>query len=181
MDSFKIARPYAKAFFEVACETNQLEALKSDLEKIETLCQTEPLFNDLLNSPVMKTNAKKQLFGQILSGSVQPVTLQLLYTLAANKREACLPQVYQKFLELYRQKMGIKKARVITAIPLNPTLQAKLADTIAHNFKSKVELTTELKPEILGGFVIQVGDQQIDASLTNKLNRLKQTFINTSI
>lgn len=180
MNQSKIAVRYAKAFYEVAREQNQLDRAKSDMEQLEATCQ-QPDFKLLLESPVVKTSRKKELMKQLFEKSLSDISVKFLVMVTANKRESHLPDIARDFIQRYRDSKGIKAAKVITATPLDVVTQKRIEKVISEQFKTELELTLETNPELMGGFILRVGDQQVDASVSSKLNRIKRQFIDTSI
>lgn len=178
MNDSKIAVRYAKAFFLVAQEKNLLDELRKDIALITTLGQ-EKEFGLLVESPVIKVSQKKAAFQSILKGKVNALTLQFLEMITENKREAYILDICRNFNARFMALKGIKPAKVTTALSLDEKQKAKISETIATLFKTEVELTTEENDELIGGFVLRVGDQQIDASVATKLRKLERELLNT--
>lgn len=180
MNQSKIAVRYAKAFFEVAREKQLLDVAKADMEKVAVLCRQSNI-KLLLESPVVKTSRKKAILQQIFQSSLNELSIKFLVMLAHNKREVYLPDIARDFIQQYHDDKGIKAAKVVTATTLDDKTQARLEEAIADLFKTELELTTETNPQIKGGFILRVGDQQIDASVSSKLKRIKRQLLDTTI
>lgn len=180
MNQSKIAVRYAKAFFQVAQEKNILEELRKDVDLIASL-GTEKEFGLLLESPVIRISQKKVAFQNIFKGKVNALTLQFLDMIADNKREVYILDICRNFNGRFMELKGIKPAKVTTASPLDKEQKEKISQTIAELFNTQVELTTEENSELIGGFVLRVGDQQIDASVSSKLRRLERDLLNTTL
>lgn len=180
MNYSKIAVRYAKAFFEVALEKNLLDELKKDIELVYSTCK-EKDFILLLESPVIKTSQKKEILKELLSDKINELTLKFLIMVTANRRESYFPGICRNFIFYYQEHKGIKTATLTTAVNLPQTLKDKVADTIAKLFKTDVELATNENPDLIGGFVLRVGDEQLDASVASKLEKIKRNFLNTSV
>jgi F-type H+-transporting ATPase subunit delta len=180
MNHSKIAVRYAKAFFVVAQEQNRLSEVKADMEELTKLCSQSD-FILLLESPVVKTSRKKELFKALFDKTLQPLTTKFLVMMAENKREAFLPDIARDFIQIYRDSRGIKAAKVVTATPLDVNTRNAIEAMISKSFNTELELTTEINPELMGGFIIRVGDEQVDASVSSKLRQIKRQFLETSI
>jgi len=180
MNQSKIAVRYAKAFFQVAQEKNILDKLRSDMDLIAGMCKQSD-FILLLESPIVKTSRKKAIFGELLSKKVDALTINFLNMIADNKREIHISGICRNFIDLDRSIKGIKAAKITTVQKLDAPLKDKIKATIKELFKTDVELTTEENEELIGGFVLRVGDQQIDASVANKLRKIEREFFNTTI
>ncbi|MDA3892962.1 MAG: ATP synthase F1 subunit delta [Salinivirgaceae bacterium] len=180
MNQSKIAVRYVKAFFELAQDKNQLDKVKKDIEVIAATCgQTDVQL--LLESPVVKTSKKKALFSDIFKGKIQELSLSFLLMIAENKREVHIPMICLDFMEQYRTYKGVKAAKVTTASLIDSDLQKQISKVISEVFKTDVELTTDENTELIGGFILRVGDEQIDASVSTKLSKLKREFLDRTI
>ena len=180
MDYSKIAVRYAKALFDLGVEQNQLEELKNDMMLIGEFCRQSD-FLILLESPVIKTSDKKKVFSDLFKTKIGPTSLKFMLMVANNRREEHLSGISRNFIDLYRSHKGIKAAKVISAMVLDEQSKQKISDVIAKLFKTEVELSVESDPDIIGGFILRVGDQQLDASVSTKLSWLKRDFLNTTI
>lgn len=180
MNHSKIAVRYAKAFFQVAQEKQILEKLRADIDLIFQLSQQED-FMLLLESPIVKTSRKKDIFKDLFSIKIDKLTLNFVNMIADNKREAHIPAICRNFIDRYREFKGVKAAKVTTAVPLDKELEERIKLTISKLFNTDVELSTEEDKELVGGFILRVGDQQIDASVASKLRNIEREFLNTTI
>jgi F-type H+-transporting ATPase subunit delta len=180
MNQSKIGVRYSKALFSLALEKGLLNELKNDIQLVALACD-EANFQRLLESPVVKTSQKKALFTKIFSGKVNPLTIKFLLMLADNRREASLEGISRDFIQMYREHSGIQAAKVTTAVPLDKETKELINQLIVKLFKTQVELFTEENPALKGGFILRVGDQQIDASVNTKINQIKRKLIDTSI
>lgn len=180
MNQSKIAVRYAKAFFQVAQEKGKQDKLRADVDLLFEMCMQED-FNLLLNSPVIKTSRKKEIFSKILSDKVDSLTVGFVNMITDNKREAHIPAICRNFIDQYRELKGIKAAKVTTAVALDDILADKIKSTISELFKTEVELSTEENSDLIGGFVLRVGDKQIDASVASKLRQIEREFLKTTL
>lgn len=177
MDESKISVRYAKALLSLAKEKLLLEAVKSDMEIIFMLFETSPGFAQLLESPVVGTNEKRKLFENVFANSINALTYSFLELLITNNREAYLKPITRNFLESYRKASGYKIAKMVSAIEIDPATIEKFRALIRKHFSTEVDLTCKVDPSLIGGFVLQVEDQQIDASVAAKLKRLKRELL----
>jgi F-type H+-transporting ATPase subunit delta len=180
MNQSKIAVRYSKAFFNLAIERGILNELKNDVQLVVMTCQ-EPDFKRLIESPVVRTSQKKALIKEIFNGKVNSLTTQFLLMVTENRREAYLPDISRDFIQLYREHSGIQAAKVTTAGSIDKETKEQIHQLISKLFNTQVELFTEENPSIKGGFILRVGDQQIDASVSTKINQIKRKLIDTSI
>lgn len=177
MDESKIPVRYAKALLGLAREKQLLDTIKDDLEIISQLFETTPKFAQLLESPVVGTNEKRKLFENVFAGRVNALTYSFLELLVTNNREAYLKGTARNFLESYRKASGYKIAKMVSAIEIDTATIEEFRELVRRHFSTEVDLTCEVDTGLIGGFVLQVEDQQIDASVATKLKRLKRELL----
>jgi F-type H+-transporting ATPase subunit delta len=180
MNNSKIAVRYAKAFFELGIEKNKLDDFRKDIDFIAgTIKQND--IQLLIESPVVKTSEKKKIFTDIFGKKIQELSLKFLLMIIDNRRETHIADICRNFTQQYLNHKGIKAATVTTATPIDEELQNKITKVIADIFKTDIELTTIDKQEIIGGFILRVGDKQLDASVSGKLSKIKREFLNKQV
>jgi F-type H+-transporting ATPase subunit delta len=181
MDESKIAVRYAKALLSLAKEKEVTELVKIDIETIFHLFETYPRFNQVLESPVIRISEKRELFKNVFSDILNTMTYSFLMLLLTNQREAYLKDISRNFLESYRKEAGFKAANLISAIEINQATIEQFRTFIRKHFNSEVDLTCTIDTKLIGGFVLQVEDQQIDASVAAKLKKLKRELLVSQI
>jgi len=177
MDQSKITVRYAKAFFSLAKEKKKLEVLKKDIELIFKLCQDSTDFRLLLESPVVKTSQKIKLIQSIFAKKINELTLSFLDLIINNKRESHLPGICRNILSFYRQDQGVKSAVLTTAVEVNPALVAQINAKLEKEFQARIELSQQVDEKLIGGFVLRVDDQRLDASIASQLRRMKEKLL----
>ena len=180
MDQSRIAVRYAKALFELALEKKLVERVKADTDLVAQVCSL-PEMAQVAESPVIKPSAKAKAYSSIFSGKVDALTLNFLQMVVANRRESQIPAMCRNFASRYYEYANIRQVYVATAAPIDAKTAEKLRKTIAEMCKAEVELTTSDDAALIGGFVLRIGDQQLDASVSSKLKNVKQKFTQTSI
>jgi len=176
--SSRAAVRYAKALLESAEALNIQELIYGDMKSVYDTIQGSRELQVALQSPVIKVEDKQQILQKIFADSNE-LTQSLIQTLAANKRTELLSGVSQSFLELYKERKGIVDAVVITAVAMTPEIENKILDKIKSLTGSEtITIKNEINPEILGGFILRVGDIQYDASIRNQFQNLKNKFTN---
>lgn len=177
MDENKISVRYAKALFSLAKEKKVLDEVKKDVDLIYQTSRAVPEFKMILGSPVIKTSAKAKIFKEIFVKQVNSITFSFLNLLLSNKRELFLEDISRNFLALYRKSTGFKSAVISSAFALDSATVEQFRQLIRNKFKTEVELTCNVNHDLIGGFVLRVEDQQIDASVSAKLKGLKQELV----
>jgi F-type H+-transporting ATPase subunit delta len=179
MNESKITVRYAKALFELAKENNSFDALKKDMEFLYQCIQEIPELRFVIQSPVIKVSEKIRLFEESFRTSFDPLTASFINLVLERRREEHLAGISRYFLGLLKKEQGIQSAELVIATPLDETLRQSVLQYITRKFKTKVELHETVDDKIIGGFILRVGDQQVDASITTKLARVKTALINS--
>jgi len=181
MDQSAITVRYAKAFFSLAKEKNILDTLKKDVKLVADVCSESADFILLLESPIVKTSKKIALITSIFSGKVDDLTLNFLHLVTQNKREIYIPSICRNFLGLTRADQNIKSAVLTTATEINSETVRKIETLMGKELNAKIELSTTVKPEIIGGIVLRLDDKQYDASIATQLKKIKQKLLETEL
>ena len=181
MDQSKINVRYAKALFTLAKEKSLTTELRRDAGLIADVCVTSTDFNLLLDSPVVKGSNKIKAVKSIFQDRINVFSLNFLILIIENKREKYIPGIFRNLEDLYRQEEGIQKALLTSSQPLNDSIVLQIRQILEKEFKSKVELSQKVNPELIGGFVLRVGDQQYDASIITQLKKIKEQLLETEL
>lgn len=170
----KIAVRYAKALFMSSKDRDVLEAVREDMELILAAVAGIPDLQKLLESPVIEAGKKTSVLLSIFEGKISDLTLDFIRLVTGNHREDYLDGISRHYIKLYKEEKGIKMASVETAAPLTKELRQEMIALIKKAFKAEIELHEVVKSELIGGFVLRVEDQQLDASVRGKLVRIKK-------
>jgi len=169
---------YAKAILDIAVDNKATDAVEKDMRAVVKTISDSKELKDLLASPVVKGEDKKNALSMIFKGS-HAITEGMIKLLVDNKRVGMLNEVALKFIILNEQLKGQDVAVVTTAVPLTKDLEKKVLAKVAGITGNKVTIENKLDESIIGGFVLRVGDLQFDASVANKLSNLKREFTNS--
>lgn len=180
-DEKQIASRYVTALFELANEQKKLDAVAAELEKLGVSLQESAEFSALCQSPVLSTAAKTDAVAAIAKKSkMHALVAQLLKVLAENQRLILLPAIIIEFAARMRAHHGEAVAEITAATPLDSKTEKTLIAALGSYTGKKVVLSVQQKPELLGGLQIRLGGVMIDASVSGKLQRLKDA-LNQSI
>ncbi len=175
MSGNRAAIRYAKATLEHAIGEKADAAVNADMEQIAATIAGSAELRLVLESPVIKAEDKNNALLEIFSGA-NGITKGLIQTLLGNKRISLLQEVALKYSDLYRELKGERRAIVTTAVPLSGDLEKKILETVTRATGNQVSLENRVDPDIIGGFVLRIGDTRYDASIASKLNGLKREF-----
>jgi F-type H+-transporting ATPase subunit delta len=176
MEGTRAASRYAKSFLDLALEQGVLEKAYADMKYIAEVCKTNSDFRTFLKSPIIKTDKKQAVLKEVFSGKLDKVTDAFVQLITAKKREIYLAEIAEEFLNQYNAKKEILKAVVTTANGIDEATRKKVLELVKGTGQNEVILEEKINKDLIGGFIIRVGDKQIDASIARKLNNLKRGF-----
>jgi F-type H+-transporting ATPase subunit delta len=172
-----LAGRYASALFDLARDQRQIESVGKSLEALNQALVDSKDFSELVTSPlVSREEASKALAAIAPDLGLDPVTTNFLGVLARNGRKNQLQNVIRAYRRLAAEHRGETTADVITARPLKDDQLAQLKQQLRARAGRDVTIDATVDPAILGGIVVKLGSQQIDASIRTKLNRLAQAM-----
>ncbi|MDB4180714.1 ATP synthase F1 subunit delta [Flavobacteriaceae bacterium] len=175
MAGTRAAIRYAKAVLSLASDNKQAAEVQADMTHIGQTIANNASLGGVLKSPVVKLSEKADVLKAIFP-SVSSESKSLFNILVTNKRVDILGQVATQYGILYDLANNKENAFVTTAIPMTSELEAKVMAKLKTLTTKEVTLSNSVDENILGGFILRVGDQQYDASVSNQLNTLKRKF-----
>ena len=168
----EIASPYAAALLSIAESRDKIDPITEDVRGLRELLRESEELRNLLTNPLLKSDVKKSVLGRISEDS-DPFTRNFLMLLVDKGRVALLGDICSEYQALVRERSGTVLAEVTSAIPLSSeqedAIRQKVLDFAGANH---VELDVKADPDLIGGVIIKVGSQVIDASLRGQLRRI---------
>ena len=169
---------YAKALFKLGIEKGTLEKLYQDVNLILMQCNEQPGFCELVGSPVVKPSKKKALFKDIFGKAVHIHTLNFINIVIDNNRSVILTSSLRSFIDLYKKHKGIKTVTLYSAFEMDKAYIEKIKKLLKKELGKNLELEVIVKEDLLGGFILKVDDKMVDASITGKLQQVRDHLIN---
>jgi len=170
-----LARPYAKAAFELAEAGNDLAGWDGMLTLAEVIASEESIAG-LLENPLVGAARVVKLMTDIGGEHFNEKFRDFISVLGSNGRLPLLPEISVLFRRLRQEAEKRLHVRVVSAVPLEEDQTSRMRDALARRFESEIELESEIDPAVLGGAVIYAGDQVIDGSLLGRLHKLEQNL-----
>jgi len=168
-----LAGRYASALFDLARDERKIDSVSASLAALSQAMVDSKDLNELVASPLVgREDAAKALAAIAAKLNVDPITANFLGVLARNGRKGQLTAVIQAFKRLAADHRGETTADVVTARPLSDDQLDRLKQQLRARAGRDVAIDMKVDPAILGGIVVKLGSQQIDASIRTKLNRL---------
>ena len=172
-----LAGRYASALFGLARDEKQIDSVSRSLDTLKRALVDSRELAQLISSPLVDRDGAGRAFGAISDElGLDPITAKFLQVLARNGRKGQLEQVIRLFRRLAAEHRGETSAEVISAHPLSDDQIARLKSQLKARAGRDVAIDASTDPAILGGLIVKLGSEMIDASLKTKLNRLAQVM-----
>lgn len=169
----QVVEPYAQALMSVASNQNQTEQVGEDVRALINGLQASEELRDFLANPFIKAEDKKSVLGRIVGEGTNPNLRNFLMLLVDRGRIFLLEGICQQYLTLLRQLNQTVLAEVTSAVELNEAQQQSVREKVlAMTNAREVELATKIDQDLIGGVIIKVGSQVVDASIRGQLRRL---------
>lgn len=173
----KAASRYAKSILDLATEQNALEQVKNDMILIEDVIDRNSELEAILKNPIVPTDKKCGILEGLFGGKVGKISISFLKLMVNKGRSAIVFGTSKEVIAQYNTMKGIVTADVTSAIPLTESNKAEIISIVKREIgANEVVIREKVNAELIGGFILKVGDRQFDASISNGLNKLKKEF-----
>ncbi len=178
MTHSKAARRYAKALFLLAVEQHKLDAVQTDLQSAAVLLEGSRELRAFLGNYLLAPAGRSQVLAELFErqGRAEPLLTRFVFLLEEKKRLALLPEIVSAFSEMYDRERGILRVRLTSAQPLAEDQVSRIVARLRQQHGKDIRPTLRVDAALLGGFVVQVGDQVRDLSLETQLQRLQRQW-----
>ncbi len=177
MKSTKAAPRYAKALLELAVEQNKLEQVADNMRYLLEINDETKDFQIMLGSPVIKSDKKLQIFDQLFD-RFEKLTALFIHQVTKNGREYMLPEIAKSFESQLKTYKGIVPVTLITASKLADKTRELIIEKIQKSIKGQLEINESIDETLIGGFIVRMGNKQIDSSIARQFNNIKQQLAN---
>ncbi len=178
MKSTKAASRYAKALLDLSIEQKTIDKVNGDMLHLSGLCSESKDLENLLNSPIVDKSKKIEIFEALFTKSFDKMSLGFINLIIKNSRENILAEIANSFVAQYKEFKNITDVTIVSATKLEKAAKDKIIAKIKESVKGTVELTEEVDPALVGGFIVKMNDTQIDASIASQLTNLKNILLN---
>ncbi len=177
MADFRVLHRYATSLLETAIEKNNLDVVTSNIQlMVETLLQNKKL-ELMLESPVIRPELKLKILKEIFEEKISKETIEFVEFVVLKKREDLLRAIGNRFLELRDEYLGIASVEVTAAIGFTTEQKSSLQERLEKILNKKVRLNFKTEKDLVGGFIVKVGDTLYDASIKHQLELLRKQFL----
>ncbi len=173
-----LSTAYADALFEIALEENIPQEILSQSALITQVVKENADFAKFLAAPMITKEEKTDFVDKVFGGSINKNLLNFMKVMIQRKDAAVLTESFEQYEKLYNKHFNIEKAVAVTAVPMSRELQAKLTEKLEKVTGKKIVLTNKVDESCLGGVILQFSDMQINDSIAQKLETLKNQLKN---
>ncbi|MDA0729362.1 MAG: ATP synthase F1 subunit delta [Bacteroidetes bacterium] len=168
----RVASRYAKALLSLAEERGQLNEVAEDLATLDQVVAENRELELMLQSPLVKADKKQAVLDAVFGSQISDLTKAYLRILIQKGREGLIKDLTHEGNNQLRVMRNIQVATVTTAVPLDASLREKILTQVSKVHQGEIELTEHVDADILGGYILQIGDRMIDASVKRQIRTL---------
>lgn len=177
MAESRVSHRYAKSLMDLALDKGQLEPVCEDMRLILETIRANHELTIVLRSPVIKTDKKLEIMKAIFGGQIGVITTAFIDIITRKRREGELEAIADAFIAQYRKHKQILIAVITTAQSIDEKLRAQVLDIVKNSSGGQsIELVEKTDKELIGGFVLRIGDKQVDASIIRQIRDLERSF-----
>ncbi|MBP7050919.1 MAG: ATP synthase F1 subunit delta [Phycisphaerae bacterium] len=166
-----LADVYAHSLLDLAEQEQVVDLVETDLEILSSLLKQEPTFQAFLASPYFTEQTKRDLVSHVFSGRLHQLTLHFLAVAIDHSRGMILPEMIDRYTQLYRARAGRQTVTAVVARALPDDHRAKLTQDLTEALHGEVDLEVRVDPSLLGGIILRYGDKMLDNSIRGRLAR----------
>ncbi len=168
-----IAYRYAKSLIDLANEKKVIEEVSQDMAMFKKICDENRQFLVVLGNPIVRHEKKLGILKKVFENRVNPVTFSIFNVLTKKNRESLIYAIAEEFQKIYNDQNGIQRATVVSTTALTDEQRKQFTKIVADATGRKVELKEQVNESLIGGYILKVGDTQVDTSIKKRLNELK--------
>lgn len=177
MDIGTLSSRYAKALFSLAKEQGEETRVYQDIKMLADSFSLEPGLKGALINPIVTGEEKYKLL--VAAGGIEVCELykRFIRLVLSHKRENFLPFMARVYIHRYRVEKRITRVRFTTAVPVDDKVKKHLQNKLETETASIVEFSGHVKPELIGGFRLRIGNYRIDASYATQLQDIRDRLL----
>ncbi|MCX6263755.1 MAG: ATP synthase F1 subunit delta [Bacteroidetes bacterium] len=177
MPNPRLAARYAKSLVSLSQEQGNLEAVYADMSYLWAVCKQSHEFVNLLRSPIIKADQKGKIMDAVTHGKIGALTEGFITLLIKKGRESDLPEIAHAVVEQYHEIKGIHLVKLTTAAPVGESVKQYIEQKVKkEKGLGTVQLETVVDEKIIGGFMLEMDNQLLDASILRDLKDIKRQF-----
>ena len=181
MSELTVGARYAKSLIDLAQEQNIVEDIRNDMDLFLHTLKASPELKAVLANPIVSHSKKIKILDEVFGGKVNKVSIAFFKLMVNKGRAEILYPAALEFVNQYDVIKNITKATVVSATELSEANKKTIIAEIERSTKGTVKLTAKVDPALIGGFILTVGDEQVDTSISSSLARLKKGFAHSAV
>lgn len=172
------ARPYAKAILEVVESPAQSRSIHQELSRFESVRRDSQPLKESMENPAVGMDARIGIIGEVGRRlELSALAVRILEVLTRNHRINQLGSILEALGQMINDEAGVSVAKVRAAHQLDQAQRSELQAALEKRFGKKIELEVSTDPELLGGFVAQIGSEIYDASVRGRIENLRESLV----
>ena len=148
------------------------------MDTLVEVCKSSKDFVSLLNNPIVNPHKKNDIFDILFGKSMDKMSMGFIKLITKNSRENLLPYIADSFISQFKTYKNIIEVHLTSAVPLEKSVKEKVMEKVKESFTGTIELHEQIDPSLIGGFVVRIGDKQLDSSIANQLKNLNHILLN---
>ncbi len=179
MPNPRLAHRYAKSLLDLAIEKDLVEPVYADMQWLNAVCKSNRDFVNVLKSPIINIDLKKKVIEAATDGHISATTALFTKLLITKSRERFLPEILTAFISAYKEYKNIKIVKLTSASEISDEVRDAIVNSVKESMGfEKIEMDVKVDPSLIGGFVLQIGDKLVDASIIYDLRTIAKQFKN---
>lgn len=175
MDIGVISVRYARALLKCSVESKVEDQVYQEMQTLAESYIAVPELRRTIDNPMVGRDKKAEVLKAAAGGNVSEITVRLIDLVLNEGRENMVQFIANSYITLYRQQKNIIRGRLTTAVAVSDAMEHKMRQMVEKRTNGTVEFTTDVDPEILGGFILEYDTYRMDTSVKSQLsNILKQ-------
>lgn len=171
----KVAKRYAQGLLDLSKESNNTDSIHSEMKDVVAIMTESKELNQFFAAPFIDAKKKISVASEVFI-EFSPIVKNMISLVITQGRENQLKNIAQEFINKVEDIKGIQRVSLTIAKELSPENIKHILSSTELIKSSNYDLTTKINPELLGGYILRVGDYQIDESVKTKLNKLRKDF-----
>lgn len=176
MKNLKIAHRYAKALFSLMLESKLEEKTYEDMQLINQVFSDSKELQILLKSPIVRENKKQGIIKELFQAYINPLLLKYLLIINKRKRASLIHAIAHEYIVIFKEHQNIETMTVTTAVEMDDAMKEKILALASKLTSKTIEFKHKINPDIIGGFILNLQNVQLDLSVKAKLSKLKKEF-----
>lgn len=177
----RIGYRYAKSIYDLAKEKNITAEVYADMIEVADTCKGNRELQTFLSSPIIHADKKQNVLHQLFASNMKSqLSMLMMDTVVRKGREMYLYGIAAAFIKLYDSDNRIERGEIISAAPMSESEVAEIRNIVQQKIGKSFVFEQVVNPDLIGGFVLKVGDKLFDGSVAASLRQIKQSFNDTS-